>query len=175
MSAASSSRTGSPGRRLELVYRAGIVLKGVDGLVELAAGLALWLVPTLPATLLAPLERTDADDRATRILIAQWAGRLDSDLASGPHLFVVTFLLAHGLVKIVLVFCLLREYPWVYPYALAVLGLFAAYQLYAVVLTPGIGLAVLMLLDLVIIWLVWREWTVLRARRISSPPPGHNR
>lgn len=175
MSAASASRTRPPGRRLELAYRAGIVLKGVDGLVELATGLALWLVPALPATLLAPLMRTDADDRATRILIAQWAGRLDRDLAGGPHLFVVAFLLAHGLVKIVLVFCLLREYPWVYPYALAVLGLFAAYQLYALIFAPGIGMTVLMLLDLVIIVLVWREWTVLRARRIVGSPPGHNR
>lgn len=165
MRAASRQGTGSAGHHLELAYRVGIALKGFDGLVELVAGLILWLAPAIPAALLEPLELTDAGDGTVRVQIAEWVGRFDAGLAGGPAPLVVFFLLSHGLVKIVLVYCLLKEYHWVYPYALAALGAFAAYQAYALARAPGFGLAVLLLLDLVIIWLVWREWRMLRQRK----------
>lgn len=168
MDAESAPRRGLTGRSLELAYRIGIVIKGLDGLVELIGGLVLWLTPALLISLFAPLEHTDSDDRMIRILIAQWAGRLDDSMADGPQLFVILFLLSHGVVKIVLVYCLLKEYHWVYPYAIWLLGLFTLYQLYVLVQTPSIGMAVLAALDLAIIWLVWREWGALRARRGSS-------
>lgn len=155
-------------RRLERVYRIGIVLKGVDGLAEVLAGLLLWFAPGLLRTLLAPWEQIDSDDRALRVFVAQLAGRLDTDLAHGPSAFVVFFLLSHGIVKLALVYCLLKEYRWVYPYALGVLGLFALIQLIAVMRSPSVGGAVLMALDLLIVWLVWREWVALRRRAAST-------
>ncbi len=165
MRAASRQRSGAAGHRIELAYRVGIALKGFDGLVELVAGLLLWLAPAVPAALLEPFEVTDADDGTVRVQIAQWIGRFDAGLADGPAPLVVFFLLSHGLVKVILVYCLLKEYHWVYPYALLLLGAFAVYQAYALVLAPGAGLAALLLLDLVIIALVWREWRMLRERK----------
>jgi uncharacterized membrane protein len=162
MDAVSTSHRSASDRRLELVYRIGIVLKGVDGLVEVIAGLLLWLAPGLLRSLLAPLEQIDSDDRMLRIFIAHLAGRLDTHLAHGPPVFIIFFLLSHGIVKLVLVYCLLKEYRWVYPYALGVLGLFALFQVFALVRSPSIGGGVLMVLDLFIIWLIWREWTALR-------------
>ncbi|GAA0999742.1 DUF2127 domain-containing protein [Subtercola frigoramans] len=160
---------GRRARLLELVYRVGIIIKGIDGLIELVAGLLLWVAPGLLRAALAPLVRTDSDDETLRLFIAQYAGRLDATLAAGASAFVIVFLLTHGVVKLVLVYCLLKEYRWVYPYALAVLGLFAAYQIYTVIQKPSLGLIVLALLDIVIIWLVWREWrTLTRAARLSA-------
>lgn len=162
MDAASAPRRSASDRRLELVYRIGIVIKGVDGLIEVVAGLLLWFAPGLLRSLLAPIEQIDADDRTLRIFVAHLAGRLDSHLAQGAPVFIIFFLLSHGIVKLVLVYCLLKEYRWVYPYALGLLGLFALFQLFALVRTPSVGGAVLMLLDLLIIWLIWREWVALR-------------
>ncbi|GAA3893956.1 hypothetical protein GCM10022381_39510 [Leifsonia kafniensis] len=169
MDAASTSRRTARNRRLELVYRIGLVLKGVDGLLEVVAGLLLWFAPGMLRSLLAPLEQVDADDRSVRVFVAHVAGRFDSDLAQGPPVFVIFFLLSHGVVKLVLVYCLLKEYRWVYPYALGVLGLFALYQLFALVRSPSVGLALLMVLDLLIIWLIWREWGALRRASTERP------
>jgi uncharacterized membrane protein len=165
----SASRRSASDRRLELVYRVGIVLKGVDGLVEVVAGLLLWFAPGLLRSLLVPLEQIDADDRSVRIFIAHLAGRADSDLAQGAPVLVILFLMSHGLIKLVLVYCLLKEYRWVYPYALGVLVLFALYQIYVLVRAPGLGFALLTALDLLIIWLVWREWGALRRRSDQRP------
>jgi uncharacterized membrane protein len=149
----------------------GLAVKAFDGAVELLAGLVLWLTPGLLHAVLTPFAQTDADDRALHVQLARLLGRLDGQLAAGPNQIVILFLLLHGIVKIVLVYCLVQEYQWVYPWALALLVLFAAYQGYVFVLTPSLGLAVLLLLDLAIIALVWREWRMLR-RKTSVEPTG---
>jgi uncharacterized membrane protein len=93
---------------------------------------------------------------------------MDHELSNGPHAFVVFFLLAHGVVKLVLVYCLFKEYHWAYPYGIAVLILFTLYQLYVVIQTPTIGMVLFMVLDVAIIWLVWREWRELRSRALKK-------
>jgi uncharacterized membrane protein len=150
-------------RKLDLIYRVGVIIKGLDGVVELVGGMLLWLAPGLLRSLLVPLSGTVQGDHPIRKLVAYWAGHFGQELAAGTTTFVIFFLLAHGIVKSVLVYCLLREYHWVYPYALAVLGLFAGYQVFVLVRSPTVGMALLTALDVAIIWLVWREWRVLRS------------
>jgi uncharacterized membrane protein len=150
-------------RKLDLVYRIGVMVKGLDGAIELVGGMLLWLAPGLLREALLPLSATVGGDHPIRNFVAYWAGRLGHELATDSTVFVVIFLLAHGIVKVVLVYCLLREYHWVYPYALAVLGLFAAYQVFVLFGSPTVGMAVFTALDFAIIWLVWREWRVLRS------------
>jgi uncharacterized membrane protein len=148
--------------RFDIVYRLGLALKGVDGTLEVLAGLALWLLPDALHRLIAPLAVTEAGPHPVRNLVAYWFGRADHELVAGHHLFAIVFLLLHGVVKLVLVYCLLRGFHWIYPWALAALGAFALYQAWVLVTTPTVGMALLTALDLVIIWLVWREWRVVR-------------
>ncbi|ABY22417.1 hypothetical protein RSal33209_0670 [Renibacterium salmoninarum ATCC 33209] len=68
------------------------------------------------------------------------------------------------MVKLVLVYCLFKEYHWVYPYPLTVLALFTVYQVYVLIKQPTIGMGFLTVLDVAIIWLVWREWRDLKKK-----------
>jgi uncharacterized membrane protein len=69
------------------------------------------------------------------------------------------------LVKVLLVIGLLKEKRWAYPASLAILAAFVAYQVYRYSYTHSIGLIVLTAFDLVVIWLVWHEWRLLRRHR----------
>ena len=73
-------------------------------------------------------------------------------------LFGAVYLLAHGLVKVVLVAALLKNQLWAYPWTIAFLGVFIVYQLYRLSLKASVGLAVLTVFDAVIAWLTWREY-----------------
>lgn len=163
MNAAAPDRRARRDRAAAVAYQIGIWLKGIDGLVELIAGLLLWLAPSVLRGALAPLIATDADDRAVRLLVADWAGRLDTGIAAGPSHVVIIFLLTHGIIKIVLAYCLIRGFHWVYPYAIAILGLFTLYQLYAVIRTPSVGGIVFLAIDVAIVWLIWRESRLKRS------------
>lgn len=146
------------GRARELSYRIGVVVKGIDGLLELITGLLLWLAPAALRSLAVTVANAPDNDSATDQLVEHWAGRLGADLASGAPTAAIVFLLSHGTVKLLLVYCLLRDYRWAYRPAIVILGLFAVYQLVLLIEEPTPVKAFFLLLDLVIVWLIWREW-----------------
>jgi uncharacterized membrane protein len=150
----------------ELAYKIGVGIKGFDGALELLAGIALLISPTIVHdTLTSIVGKASEHNGFTAHFIAQYVARLDHDLAKTGLTFLIIFLIGHGVVKLVLVYCLLRRIIWAYPYALFVLVLFLVYQLYVVAQDPGsIGLWVLTLLDAIIIWLVWGEWKDLKEK-----------
>jgi len=152
------------GDRLDQAFLVGIVLKGLDGVLEVLGGLLLLVVT--PASI----------DRLVRFLTQH-------ELSEDPHDFLANhllhaaggltgatvrfgavYLLLHGVVKIVLVTALLRNRLWAYPWTIAFLIAFIAYQAYRMVLTPSIGLAALTVFDAVVAWLTYREYLRQRAR-----------
>src|SRR4029453_984176 len=79
-------------------------------------------------------------------------------LACGAVLFGAVFLLAHGLVKVILVAALLKNQLWAYPWTIVFLGVFILYQVYRLSLKASVGLTALTIFDAVIAWLTWREY-----------------
>lgn len=151
----------------ELLYKIGVAVKGFDGLAELAVGVMLWISPPLVHTVLGGL----ADEFGERHghvfqFIADYVARVDGELARSGVVFLVLFLVTHGVVKLALVYCLLKEIVRAYPVALAILGAFLVYQVYVLIIHPTIGMALFTILDAVIIWLVWGEYRDLREKMV---------
>lgn len=157
------------GDLLDRAFVVGIALKGLDGILELAGGVLLLLVS--PATI----------DQVTRALTQH-------ELSEDPHDFLAThllhvsgsltgatlrfgaaYLLLHGVVKVVLVAALLRNKLWAYPWMIAFLVAFIAYQLYRMSFAPSVGLAGLTAFDAIVTWLTVREYQKQRlAARLSN-------
>lgn len=162
-------------RLLDLFYRIGVLMKGVDGLIELVAGTVLLFAPGLLHTLLHSLAtRAAQDPTPVRLALAHVTTGIDHDLVRLGAAMLILFLLSHGVVKVVLVYCLLRRFHRAYPWAIAILSAFLAYQLYTVVVSPSVGLILLAVLDAVIIVLVAKEYRELRrdadARAVPAAP-----
>ncbi|AMB58578.1 DUF2127 domain-containing protein [Microterricola viridarii] len=166
-----AANAGRGRRAQELGFRIGLALKAIDGLIEVAVGLLLWFAPGVLRTLSAAVANESDHGPDRHELVEHWAGRLSEALAAGAPVTVIVFLLSHGTLKLLLVYCLLRDYRWAYRPALVILGLFAVYQLVVLIGAPTPVKAVLLLLDVVIIWLVWREWRA-RAGDADSTPAG---
>jgi len=150
----------------ERIYKIGVAVKGFDGLVELIVGMALWISPALVHRALTVLAGELGEHQGRTIqFITNYVARLDGDLARSGLSFLIFFLILHGIVKLVLVYCLLKEIVKAYPYALAILGLFFVYQLYVFIVSPTIGMALFTLLDGLIIWLVWHEYRDLLGKK----------
>jgi uncharacterized membrane protein len=80
------------------------------------------------------------------------------------------YLLLHGVVKIILVAALLGNQLWAYPWTIAFLLAFIAYQLYRLTFAPSLGLVALTVFDAVVAWLRWREYQRQRSRMRRGPP-----
>ena len=149
----------------ERVYNIGIGIKGFDGLVELVVGVALLISPSLVHNVLSAIAG-EAGEHHTRMFqfVSEYIARIDTDLAHSGLTFLIIFLIGHGVVKLALVYCLLKRIVRAYPIALAILVAFLVYQVYVLIRSPGIGMLLFTLLDIAIIWLVWGEYSELREK-----------
>lgn len=135
-----------------------ITLKGLDGIAEIVGGLALYLIST--ATLQGWVQYLTLGELSEdpKDFVANFLRDYAAHFSVDKEHFFAAYLLIHGLVKIVLVYGLLRDRKWAFPTSLVVLTAFLVYQAYELSIAPGIGLLVLTLFDMVVVWLIWREW-----------------
>ena len=152
-------------RRTEQLFKAALLLKGLDGAVELIGAVVLLLIPA------SAVDRIVADV-VSRDLLGPPDGFLSrhlvsgtAEFASGSRTFVLVYLGLHGVVKLALVWALLRKWRPAYPVAAVVLGVFVGYELLRAVHTGSVVLPFLAALDVVIIVLILREYRLLSPGR----------
>jgi uncharacterized membrane protein len=148
---------------LDQTFEVGIILKGLDGVLEVLGGLLLLVVS--PATIdrvVTSLTQHELSEDPHDFLAAHLL-RTAHGLTGSAVLFGAVYLLAHGLVKIILVTALLKNQLWAYPWTIGFLGVFILYQLYRLSFTPSLGLTALTIFDMVIAWLTYREYRKQRA------------
>ena len=170
-----SARPLSPA--LDKTFKIGLVLKGLDGVLEVIGGiLLLFLSPHaiehIVRMLTAHELREDPHD-----LIARYLLHTASHITTRTTLFGAIYLLSHGAAKIVLVVLVLLDKLWAYPWLIVLLLAFIAYQLYRITFVHfSVGLAALTVFDAVLVWLTWREYQSKKARRpartATGPQPG---
>jgi uncharacterized membrane protein len=161
----------TPTRRSDLLdktFDVTLILKGLDGLFELIGGVLLLIVS--PATINHVVQRLTQHELSEdpHDFFAHHLLKLTGNLHH-TQTFGAIYLLAHGLVKIVVVVGLLRRERWAYPFAFVVLGAFVIYQVYRLTYAPSAGLALLTAFDLLIIWLTWREYRRMKAAETAAP------
>lgn len=158
-------RTGS---LLDRGFAVGIVLKGLDGLLELVGGAFLLFVsPPAIDRVVAAFTRPELSEDP-HDFVAVHLLHATHGLTVATVGFASAYLLAHGAVKVVLVAALLQNRLWAYPWMLAFLLVFIGYQLYRIALDPTAALVALTVFDALIVWLTYREYRKQRARRSSS-------
>jgi uncharacterized membrane protein len=152
-------------------FRVGITLKGLDGVLEIVSGAALWFIK--PAQM----------SNLIRILCEQMLNRIPNGYISA-HLiaasqkisyesreFAAFYLLTHGLVKVILVVCLWMNKLWAYPLTIAVFGLFMLYQMFRFTHTHSIAMILLTVFDALIIYLTWVEFQQQKKKRWHTDVP----
>src|SRR5215472_13643688 len=154
---------------LDKTFKIGLWLKGLDGILEVAGGvLLLFLSPDAIEHIVRSLTAEELS-KDPHDLVANYLLHITSHLNSGITLFGAIYLLSHGIAKIVLVALVLRDKLWAYPWLIALLLAFIAYQIYRIVWVHfSIGLTALTVFDALLVWLTWREYRSKRAHRNTA-------
>jgi uncharacterized membrane protein len=157
---------------LDKTFKVGLVLKGLDGILEVAGGiLLLFLSPHAIEHLVRGLTAHELS-QDPHDLIARYLLHSASHLNKGVTLFGAVYLLSHGAAKIVLVALVLRDKLWAYPWLIVLLLAFIGYQVYRLSAVHfSVGLTALTLFDAALVWLTWREYQSKRGHRAPARPP----
>jgi uncharacterized membrane protein len=150
---------------LRLAFFVAVAVKGIDGVIETLAGLAVAVLGTqgiyaLIIQITAPELDLHPDSRTVH-LIRHGA----FDLAHASSRFLIIWLLVHGILKIVLAVELVRERMWVFPVAAAILSGFVVYMTYKLISHYSPWLLAFALFDLITVALVLNEWRSKSTRR----------
>jgi uncharacterized membrane protein len=147
-----------PQSLLDQTFQIGIILKGLDGVLEVIGGLLLLVVSPVTIDRVVTsltqheLSQDPHDFLATHLL------KTAHGLTGSAVLFGAVYLLSHGAVKIILVAALLNNQLWAYPWLIVFLGVFIVYQVYRLSFKPSVGLTLLTLFDAFVAWLTYREY-----------------
>ena len=169
-------------RNIHRLFKFTVTLKGLHALVELVTGVVLLVLdPAVISNFIFALARREWT-YDSRDLLANFLMRAGLRMLNGGQHFVGIYLLVVGLMNMGLVIGLLTGALWSYPASLGALALLMVYQLYRYTHTHAVALIALTLFDVVVWWLVWHEYQVLRsgegrerqpAERQSGVKPKH--
>ena len=171
---------------LDTTFKVGLVLKGLDGILEVTGGILLLFLSPQAIQHLARVLTAHELSEDPHDLIARYLLHTTAHLSHGTTLFGAIYLLSHGIAKIVLVALVLKDKLWAYPWLIGLLLAFIAYQLYRITAVHfSIGLTLLTVFDAFLVWLTWREYRSKRTQQrasaaVAAPsravtgPPGHS-
>jgi uncharacterized membrane protein len=147
-----------PEKRIRDIFYIGVILKGIDGVIETIAGFALIFISHAQLGAIVSFLTREELLEDPRDAIANYLTDTFHNFSGASQHFSALYLLVHGVVKMVLVVGLLRNRLWAYPAAIAVFTALGLYQAYYVVLDRSLLLTALTILDVVIILLTRHEY-----------------
>ena len=155
----------------ELLHRTFVLsigAKGLFGLFELIGAIGAYFIT--PAQIQAFTQWLTADELQLEPnnVIAQFILHLGTNISSGETRFVALYLVIHGLTKVVLVWALLKDKQWAYPWMMIALVLFIVSQSIDLIAAFSLGILLLTLFDVFILWLTWRECALHKAAKAQA-------
>ena len=146
-------------KSIHVSFEVSLILKGINGLLELIGGSLLLFVPPERITQFLQLITyrellQDPDDK-----IANYLLNIAHTLSLSSKLFAALFLLSHGIVKLFLIIALLKKKHWAYPITVIIFSIFTLYQVYRFILFGSLAMLFFVIVDLFVITLTWLEYT----------------
>lgn len=150
------------------MFRILLILKGLDGVLELVGGVLLLLVTPRQIAGLTQLLTQHELSQDPHDFLATHLQAATGHLSGGATLFGALYLLLHGVVKVVLVWAVLKDQIWAYPWMIAFLLAFIVYQTYRLAITVTLGLLLLTLFDILVTVMTVREYRRLRRKVLAE-------
>jgi uncharacterized membrane protein len=151
-----------PSSILDKVFEGGIVLKGISGGLEFIGGALLFFFsPDSIHSFIAFITHhellNDPNDKIANLLLTS------TQHLGGSRTFLIVYLWIHATIKLIAVIGILKNQLWAYPFSLITLGILMLYQVYHIVfVSPSIGMILLTIFDIFILWLILREYKIVR-------------
>jgi uncharacterized membrane protein len=143
-------------------FEIGILLKAIDGVLEVIGGFLLVFLDPIRLNKLTVLLTQHELSEDPKDVIARFMINFSATFSVSAQFFGVFYLISHGVVKLILVFLLWRKKLWAYPLTVVSLILFIMYQTYRYTIDHSMLLIVLTVFDLIMILLTLMEYKSMK-------------
>jgi uncharacterized membrane protein len=152
---------------IKKAFEFGIILKGIDAVIEIISSFLILFVTKSYVMHLALLVVNNELLEDPKDFIANYILGAAQHLSVSTQVFAFIYLLSHGVIKLFLIIGLLKNKFWAYKASLIVFTLFILYQIYRYTHTHSVWLVLLTVFDLVVLWLIYREYKYVKLERVG--------
>jgi uncharacterized membrane protein len=142
---------------LHRVFKISIIVKGVDGILDIIASILLYLSPSKSIEHIIPLLFRKELIEDPKDIIANFFLNASHNLLPDTQIFLIIFLLVHGVIKGGLALALNSKNRRAYIYSGIILIFFIGYQIYRFSHTHSFLLLMFTLIDIVMVLLIHNE------------------
>lgn len=152
----------------EILFRIGMVWRIFYGSVRLIVGIFfLRIVGTPLVDVFYQVMRREHLEDPTDLLI-QVAGPALQHAPLTVTYFLAGYLIFWGVIDVVLSISLIKEKTWAFPISMYLIGIFVVYEFYRFLHTHSLILLGVIAVDVVLFYLIRREYRVLRSKQHLS-------
>lgn len=153
-----------PTTTLDKIFRGGIILKAIHGMLDFLAGLMLCFVSPAAIHHFAVFVTQQELLEDPHDWLANLFLHSTQHLGTGARVFLVTYLWINAAVKLIMAIGILKNQLWAYPFSLVLLGAMTSYELYLFAIKSKVWMVFLVIIDACILWLIWREYGKMRTK-----------
>jgi uncharacterized membrane protein len=154
---------------IDRAFRVSLFIKAIDGTLQLIGGTLLLIIPH--ATLVSWLDKlsTQVMPDNNETLIAQLLHTASQHYSVRAEIFLSLYMLSHGVIKLGLVYGLLREKLWVFPLAFVAFAGLILIELDRILIHHYWGVIILLSFDTFVLTMVILEYRRLKAGLVHPP------
>jgi uncharacterized membrane protein len=150
---------------INIGFYGGMFIKAVNALIEFLGGILMIALNheslySLIELIALPELRQDPNDVLMNYLIT-----VGNNLSIGSQHSIAVYMLLHGSIKMVVIYLLWNKKIWAYKPAVAVFGLFIAYEVYSYLNSSSLLMLFIIIIDAAIIALIILEYKHLKAEK----------
>ncbi|MDB5255277.1 MAG: rane protein [Candidatus Nomurabacteria bacterium] len=151
-------------KRIFITYEIALLIKAIQAFLEIIIGIVFCIIST--ATIKAFMlfiaygELAESPNNIISHILVQSAYQLSPT----EKIFIIWYLLLHGIIKLILIGGLFLNKSWAYTASVIGLGSLILYQLYNLIVHYSLFLLVLTIIDIIILWLIIRESRIKKQR-----------
>lgn len=147
-----------PKTKLDYIFEASILLKAIDGFLEIIGGAILLIIDPSKLVRLAQILTQHELSEDPQDFLAGHILHSAQNLTGASLIFASVYLLSHGIAKLILVIEILRDHLWAYVGLIVLTSAFIVYQIYRISYTHSISLILFTIFDIFVVWLTFREY-----------------
>jgi uncharacterized membrane protein len=144
------------------VFVISLLVKALISVVEVSAGVALFFTRNLDE-LATKFLGSEMFDDVSALHIAKIA-HFAAGLSDKVQMFIALYLFSRGLVKVVLIWGMLKNKLWAYPFAIAVIIFFMFFQVKEYIHHHSTVLAVVTIFDVFVLALIIHEYRYMKKK-----------
>ena len=142
-------------------FELGIFVKSITGLVEILSGTLLLSVgPNVLHNILMRLAGGEAGEVPQDFFFV-YSSQYIQHLTTATKNFAGIYILAHGLLNLILIIGLIKQKTQAYLIAVGVLISFMLYQIFRIAQNHSLILTVLTVFDVFFVYVIWHEYNYL--------------